>query len=80
MGVTMRFHEIADLRPISDEHPYGVVISIHPTLWSQLRRFVEASPGDFCLADKIEPTPDNWIVHVGCASEAARNRFDATWG
>ncbi len=76
----MRFHEIAASYSIPDAHPYGVVISIHPTLWSQLQRFVEASPDDFCLADKIEPTPDNWIVHVQCASEAARNRFDAAWG
>ncbi len=75
----MRFHEIADIHPISDEHP-GVVISVHPSLWSQLRRFIEASPNDYCVADKIEPASDNWIIHVGCASEAARSRFDSAWG
>jgi len=64
VGVSMKFHEIADRHPISAQHPYSVVISIHPSLWSQLRRFVKVSPDDFCLADKIEPTPDNWIAHV----------------
>jgi len=32
------------------------------------------------VADKIEPASDNWIIHVGCASEAARSRFDSAWG
>ncbi len=75
----MRFHEIANHHPISDEHPYGVVISIHPTLWSRLRRYIEASPDDLCLLDKTQPEPDNLVAHVGCSTEAARNRFDAEW-
>ena len=75
----MRFHEIDASHSIPDAHPYSTVIGIHPTLWSQLRRFIEASPNDYCVAEKIEPASDNWIVHVGCASYAARNRFDAEW-
>jgi len=49
----MRFHEITAIYLAPDTHPYGVVISIHPTLWSQLRRFIEGSPEDFCIIDKI---------------------------
>lgn len=80
MGVSMRFHEIAASYSTPDAHPYGVVISIHPSLWSQLGRYVDAFPRDFHLIDKIEPEPDNWVVHIGCASEAARDRFNAEWG
>lgn len=76
----MRLHEIASSHSIPDAHPYTVVISIHPTLWTRLQRYIEASPDDFYILDKIQPEPDNLVAHVGCSSEAARSRFKAACG
>ncbi len=76
----MRFHEIIQPYPTPDAFPFAVVASIHPSIWSQMRKFIKASPDDYHLLDKIEPQSDNWVVHIGCASEAARNQFDAAWG
>lgn len=74
----MRFHEIVQPYPIPDNYPYTVVASIHPSIWSQMHKFIMASD-DFHLLDKIEPEPDNWVVHIACASDAARNQFETEW-
>lgn len=80
MGTGMRLHEITHSQKIPDAHPYTVVISIHPTLWSRLRRYIEASPESFYLIDRVQPEPDNLVAHVGCATETARSQFEAAWG
>jgi hypothetical protein len=79
VGIGIRFQEIDASNLIPDAHPYTVVISIHPTLWSQLHRYIEASPDGFCILDKIQPEADNLVANVGCSNEAARRRFDAAW-
>ena len=76
----MRFHEIAASYSIPDAYPYGVVLSIHPTLWSQLRRYVEASPEEFCILGRIQPEPDNVVTHVGCSTKASQSKFETAWG
>lgn len=75
----MRFHEVVQPYPTPENYPYAVVASIHSSLWSQMRKFIEACPDDYHLFDKIEPEP-SFIIHVGCASEATRKRFEAEWG
>ena len=76
----MKYREITHLFRIPDDHPYVVVAGIHPSLWTQLCKFVERSPDQFCLLAKLEPQPDEWTVYIGCSSTDARSQFDVAWG
>ena len=75
----MHFHEIIQPHPTSDNYHYAVVASVHPSLWSQMHKFLMAS-SNFHLLDKIEPQPDTWVVHVACTLKAARSQFETAWG
>ena len=76
----MRYREIVRLYTIPDCYPYVVMLALHPSLWGRLERWVDARCGEFRMLHKNDTKRDSWMIHVGCATEAARNQFDDAWG
>ncbi|MDO9714292.1 hypothetical protein [Paracraurococcus lichenis] len=56
-------------------HRYKTVARIDPADHRRLKRFIEDRP-ELRLLGIEDNLPDQWGVHVGCASERVRDDFD----
>jgi hypothetical protein len=74
----MRYCEIAARPAAPDTHPYVADICLYPAEFSTFERLME-SRREVRLLARVD-RPDVWVVHVACASAAARRRLLASWG
>ncbi len=69
----MRYFEIRRRPAAPDSHPFVADIAIAPAAFRGFERLMQDC-GDVRLLCRVDQ-PDDVVVHVACASEAARERL-----
>jgi hypothetical protein len=77
-GHPMRYHEVQRRPAAPDTHPFVADMTMTPAAFDDFERATEHQR-DVRLLCRID-RPDSRVVHVACASEAARRRLLAAWG
>jgi hypothetical protein len=72
---TMRYNDIKAPFRAPTSHPYRTVGRIDPADLRRVEKFVPNDP-TLKLLGIEDRQPDEWTVHIGCASKQVRSNFD----
>lgn len=72
---TMRYNDIKAPFRTPTSHPYRTVARIDPADHRRVEKFVANDPALKVLGTE-DRQPDEWTVHIGCASKQVRSNFD----
>ena len=71
----MRYSDLQQAFRAPASHPHRTTAQIDPADHRRAVRFIESRP-ELCLLGTEDNQPDQWTVHVGCASDRVRDEFD----